>query len=460
MNIIVYLVMFGWIPIVILLFKKFPAQQAVIIGFIVAWLFLPQAKFSISGLPDYTKISATCYGVLLASFIYDNGRLNSFRFSLLDIPMLIWCICPIFSSLSNGLGLYDGLSSTLSQTMAWGIPYFLGRIYLNNITGLRNLAFGIFLGGLVYIPLCLIEIRMSPQLHRIVYGYHAHSFAQTIRAGGFRPTVFMQHGLEVGMWMMAATLIGIWLWKTNCIKQIYGIATKWLVVALLITFILVKSTGAYLLLFLGIVVFFIVWYFRTSITVLLIIASINFYLSQNIIIPEHFASQFIVSLEKVFPQERIQSLQYRIDNEILLKEKAQQKMIFGWGGWGRNRVYDYNWEGELVDISTTDSLWIIAFGINGILGLVSLFLAFFVPIIHFIRMYPGNTWCHPKLAPIAALVVVLTLYMIDCLLNFMINPIFILACGGVAGLTVERPNLKIKKDKNPRKKMASISASK
>ncbi len=448
MNILVFIAMFGWIPVVIFLFNKFPAQQAVIIGFVVAWLFLPQAKFPLSGLPDYTKVSATCYGVLLASLIYDSSRLGRFRLSLLDIPMLVWCICPLFSSLSNGLGLYDGLSSALSHIMLWGIPYFLGRLYFNNISGLRNLAFSIFLGGLIYVPLCLFEVRLSPQLHRIVYGYHPHSFSQTMRLGGFRPVIFMQHGLEVGMWMMAASLIGIWLWKTNCIQQIYGVPVRWLVFILLITFILLKSTGAYLLLFLGVGILLIAWQFNTSITILLIIASMIFYLEQNTITSYHVAERVVSPLERIFPPERIQSLQFRVDNELLLKEKAQEKIFLGWGGWNRNRVYEYNWQDELVDVSTTDSLWIIAFGVNGLVGLVSLFSALFLPIISFVRAYPSHTWSRTTVAPIAALVVVLTLYALDCLLNSMINPIFILALGGVTGLVIEpQPLTKLRKNK-------------
>ena len=438
--------MIGWIPLIIYLFQRFSAQKAVIIGFIAAWLFLPQVEFTLPGIPDYTKISATCYGILLASFIYDYGRFKSFKFSFLDIPMLIWCICPFFSSLSNDLGAYDGFSAALSQTMIWGLPYFLGRVYLNNLAGLRNLALGIFLGGLIYVPLCLIEVRLSPQLHRILYGYHAHSFAQAIRLGGFRPTVFMKHGLEVGMWMMAATLIGIWLWKVGSIRQIYGISIRWPMLALLTTFILLKSTGAYALLFLGVVILFTAWQFRTSVIVLFLILSMMFYLGQNAIASDHLANRLIAPLETIFPEDRIQSLQFRVDNEILLKEKAQQRILFGWGGWGRNRVYDYNWQGELVDISVTDSLWIIAFGTNGLIGLVSLFSAFLIPIINFIRIYPSRTWSRSKIAPIAVLVVILSLYMFDCLLNGMINPIFILAGGGVAGLTLEKSEFESNKN--------------
>ena len=428
--------MFGWIPIVFYFFSRFPARQAVILGFIVAWLFLPQKEFPLPGLPDYTKVSATCYGVAIATIIYDINRLRSFRFSWVDLPMFIWCCCPLAASLSNGLGLYDGLSAVLMQAITWGAPYFLGRIYLNSLKGLSQLAMGIFLGGLAYIPLCLFEVRMSPQLHRIVYGFSPYAFGQSIRYGGYRPSVFMQHGLEVGMFMMAATFIGIYYWKTNTVRQVYGISITWLVSALLVTFVLVKSTGAYFLLFIGIGILLFVWQFRSSIIVLLIIGSIFFYLGQNTLTDTYISDQIVTSVSKVVPEERIQSLEFRFNNEELLTDKARQKMLFGWGGWGRNRVYRYNWEGKLVDISVTDSLWIIAFGQNGLVGLLSVFSAFFVPVLAFIKRYPVIYWFKPQITPAAIITIILLLYMIDTLFNAMINPIFILACGGVAGTAV------------------------
>ena len=105
----------------------------------------------------------------------------------------------------------------LNQTVTWGIPYFLGRIYFNDLQGLRELSVAIFIGGLIYVPFCLYEIRFSPQLHRLLYGYHQHDFSQTFRFGGYRPMVFMQHGLMVGMWMGMATLAGIWLAWTGAL---------------------------------------------------------------------------------------------------------------------------------------------------------------------------------------------------------------------------------------------------
>ena len=51
------------------------------------------------------------------------------------------------------------------------------------------IAVGIFIGGLVYAPLCLIEMRLSPQLHRWIYGYMANAFAHSVRGEGYKPTV-------------------------------------------------------------------------------------------------------------------------------------------------------------------------------------------------------------------------------------------------------------------------------
>jgi hypothetical protein len=451
--------MYGWIPVVLYLFMRFPAQRAIVVSFLTALLFLPEVSFPLLGLPDYTKISATCYGILLATFIYDVGRFSSYKFGWLDVPMLCWCLCPLLSSISNNLGPYDGFSATLGQTMTWGIPYFLGRIYLNNLAGLRQLAIGIFISGLIYVPLCLYEIRFSPQLHRMLYGYHPHAdFSQTIRYDGYRPQVFMNHGLWVGLWMMTATLIGIWLWKTGVIKQLWGIHIKWLVAAILITFILCKSTGAYLYLVLGMTILFLAWRFRTSFLLSLLIGLMSLYIAQCTLTETNITNQIITSLRGVIPQERLLSLEFRFKNEDLLADKAREKILLGWGGWGRNRIYDYDWNGKLIDVSVTDSVWIITFGSNGLVGLISLLSSFFLPVIGFVQRYPASLWKNRQVAPAAALVVILALFMLDCLLNAMVNPVFALVCGGVTGVALKERETLLKDNSSPTKSSLAPSA--
>ena len=435
------LALLGWVPAVFYIFMQFPAQRAVVISFIVAWLFLPVADFVLPAIPDLTKMSATCYGILLATIVYDVGRITSFKPGWLDLPMFIWCIVPFLSSMDNGLGAYDGFSQCLEQIVTWGIPYFLGRIYLNNLAGFRELAVGIFIGGLTYVPLCLLEIRISPQLHRIVYGAHAveGQFAQTIRYGGYRPTVFMTHGLEVGMWMMAAALIGIWLWKTGVIKRLWNIPMKWLVLALVITVVLVKSTGAYFLLGFGVILLFFCNRFRTVLPFLLLSILACIYLYQSAFTETYITDQIVAGMSQVANEDRMQSLEFRFNNEELLTDHARKKMVFGWGGWGRALLYDE--DGKQLTIS--DSLWIVAFGNRGAVGLITLFSFLILPYVSlFLSRCPSRSWSKREMAPVAVLGVILFLYMIDCLLNAFINPVFVLANGAIVGYVLQEPTPK------------------
>ena len=61
----------------------------------------------------------------------------------------------------------------------------------------------------------LFEIRMSPQLHFWIYGYYPTDFIQEMRDGGFRPMVFLGHGLAVAFFTMTATVASAALWRSR-----------------------------------------------------------------------------------------------------------------------------------------------------------------------------------------------------------------------------------------------------
>src|SRR5687767_11222231 len=178
------LVVLGWIPFGILLFAMLRPRTAVLTAYLGAWLFLPlKAGLVIRILPDIDKVTAASLSVWLGVMLFDPQRLFTFRFKWYDIPMAWYCITPFMSSMANGLGYWDGMSVVLDQLVIFGIPYYIGRVYFNDWEGFRTLAVAIFVGGVIYIPFCLFEIRMSPQLHRLTYGYHQHDIAQTYRMG-------------------------------------------------------------------------------------------------------------------------------------------------------------------------------------------------------------------------------------------------------------------------------------
>ncbi len=429
MNIFVDIVLLGWIPIIILLFGIVPARRAVIVAFIGAWLFLPVAGFSITGLPDFTKMTATSYGAMLGVVLFDASRLTRFRPTWIDIPIVVYCAVPMATSLSNGLGLYDGASSVFHTTISWGLPYLIGRLYFSDLEGLRELAIGIFVGGLVYVPLCLYEIRMSPQLHDMIYGFHQHRFGQTKRFGGWRPMVFMQHGLAVGTWMAAASLVGVWLWHTKALTQIRQAPMLLLLPILVATTIMCKSMNAIVLLILGVSSLCItrLAHLRLALVCILLIPPTYMFTRVSGI----WSGAHLVRLTSdVINEERAQSINARLQYEELLITKALQRPAFGWGGWGRNRVYDERGK----DLTVTDGLWIIAFGKTGLVGLCALTATFLVPLTLLLWRWPIGMWYHPATAPAAVVAVLLGLFMVDSLLNAMVNPIFTLGAGGLGGM--------------------------
>ena len=56
-----------------------------------------------------------------------------------------------------------------------------------------------------------------------------------------------------------------------------------------------------------------------------------------------------------------------------------EKPLFGWGGWGRNRVFSKE-DGK--DLSITDGQWAIEIGETGILGFLIYYAILFTPLFY------------------------------------------------------------------------------
>jgi hypothetical protein len=424
MTVLVPISLFGWIPAVILIFALRPPRQAALLSFLIAWLFLPVAAYSFQGAPDLTKMSATCVGVLIATLIFDTPRLSGFRPHWVDLPMIVWCAVPFASSVSNNLTMYDGFSESLRQTINWGLPYLIGRLYLSDCISLRQLAMFIIAGGAIYLPLCLYEIKMSPQLHAFVYGFVPAGWGHVKRFGGWRPVVFMDSGLMLGMWMAAASLLGVWMWSGRSLGRVFWrIPTTSLLVLLVVTTILCKSLLAITLFGVGIIVLYASRQLQSAAPLALLVAVPILYMGARAGLG--WSGGELVSIASMAGEERTESLQVRLRNEDILGEKALERPWVGWGGWGRSRPTGKK--------TITDGLWIIALGQNGLVGLAAITAVQLLPAILLIRKVPVAHWCAPVWAPAVGLAALLALYAVDNLLNAMVNPIYLLAVGGLNG---------------------------
>jgi tetratricopeptide (TPR) repeat protein len=420
--------LWSWIPIALLLFAILPPRKAVLVSSIAGWLFLPNLSFDIPGLPDYTKHSAVVLGALLGMALFDAGRVGRLRFRWYDLPVVIWCTCPFVSSLTNGLGAYDGVSAVLGQLFLWGFPYLVGRCYFDDCEGVQDLAVAIVVGGLIYVPLCLWEIRMSPQLSYKIYEVGGWT-ADSVRYGGYRPRVFMSTGLELAMWMIASSLTGIWLWASGSVRRLWGYPFGTLLGILIGTTILCKSTGALVLLLVGLVISWLIWKMKWRWLLWILVLVPPMY--EGLRVTNLMSRRSIVeTAEVLFNEYRVQSLDFRLENEDLLAAKALEQPFFGWGGWSRARVFDTTGR----DMSITDGYWIILLGNQGLIGLGSGTLVLLLPLILLIHRVPPRRWIEPRFGAAAALAILLILYMIDNLFNAMMNPIYALAVGGLTAL--------------------------
>jgi hypothetical protein len=428
--------LFGWVLATMVAFSRVSTQQAVVFSVICGFLLLPVASYHWQGIPTYDKSTAIALGLLLGGLLSGSRKRAPLRLGWNDFPMILWCfVVPLASALSNGLGWHDGLSGVARNFLCWGVFFWAGKRYLNDSDALRTLALGVVFGGLLYFPLILFEIRMSPQLSNIFYGFFPHSFAQHIRFGGYRPIVFMEHGLMVSLWMALATTTAYWLWRAGRARSISGI--PWLIVFLSLfgATLLCKSGNGWFGLAAGIGGFAYYRSARSTRLFQLLLLLIPFYMVLRI--TNAFSAQQVESLvAHFFAEERVQSLGARLLQEELFNARALERLLFGWGSYGAGWPVD-PMTGQLV-LRAVDSLWVITLNKYGTLGLASLFLALGIgPWLAFgaaARARRRSAWearAFPTDA--VALGLIVTLSVIDSLVNALVNPIYVLVTGALVG---------------------------
>jgi hypothetical protein len=437
--------LFGWLALTVIFFRKMPSRRAVLCSVIGGVLFLPMASYDIPGFISYGKPTAIALGLILATVLHQGETRTRFRLMPQDVPMMVWCfVVPLATSLSNGLGLYDAISSMLTLSLSWGVVYWVGRVYFSELSSARQLCQAILIGGLLYVPLCLFEVRMSPQLSNYIYGFFPHSFAQHYRYGSFRPIVFMQHGLMVALWMAESSVVAFWMWRSREITRLKGIPMALLVLALVTTTVLCKSANGWVFLALGTLSWFYYRKLRSTWLLRIFIIIIPAYMLVRI---SGLVSteQVIGAAQRVFDEERVASLSIRLLQENLFNAHALQRVLFGWGGWGRGWPVDPA-TGERA-ITMVDSFFVIMFSTYGLVGLISLFSALLIGPWTVLRAHKRVGKVRDIGGPdsnsldLVLLSLVVIMFALDSLMNAMGNPVYVLCAGALVsyGKRIEEP---------------------
>lgn len=438
-NPLAYLVLALWPLVTVALFRKLPVERALILSLLLGYLFLPerQAAFDLPLIPPLHKHNipaltafACClwlYGVkgsiLPQSAI---GKTLLFVYIFSPIATVISNPNPVFFGIVTlpGLGIKDAIALTLQQFLLV-LPFLMARQFLASGGAQRDLLKAFVVAGLVYSVLMLIEVRLSPQLNMWTYGYYQHIFAQAIRDDGYRPVVFLYHGLWVAFFCMTAAVSAFALWR-----QERGTGNLWMLLAALylsVVLVLSKSLGA-LIFFVALVpcVLLLGRIAQVKVAILIGVLAMGYPLLKGAeLVPE----EGILAQAEAIDPTRADSLRFRFDNENILLDRAAQKPIFGWGSWGRNQIYDPV-SGQLA--TTSDGRWVIVIGIYGWVGFLAEFGLLLLPLLMLWReaISSHGKNVSPYIAPLSLL---LAVNMFDMLPNASLTPLTWLLAGALLG---------------------------
>lgn len=425
------IVLLAWPLVMGLLTAILPVRKIVILSIIGGNLFLPQTGIALPGFPNYTKPLAAGLGALLAALILAAPKLFSWKPKPIDLFFFAFLIAPGISSTINSLGPWDTTSVIVNRFLEWGVAYWIGRTLFQDQNAIREIAVGFVVAGIAYAPLCIWESVMSPQLSRQIYGFRPSEFGMTKRMGGWRPMVFMQHGLAVGAWMAASALVAWILWRSKAIKHIWSIPMSAIAIGLVVVTIGLRSAGAAILLLGLIAAAEFVQATKLRLALLALILMPTGYIGLRTI---GWEGQEMVQMASFLGEERAGSLSTRLENDTIIAEKAMQRPVFGWGGWGRWRV-----KNELgVDITVSDSWWAILLGSTGVFGLIAAYGTFVAPMFILIRKKTQRRIFEGAQGAAWAIGLALLLFVLDTLANAMPNTSFMLAAGVMSSFVLAR----------------------
>ncbi len=407
-------------------------------AFAFGQLFLPASLyFDLPVLPPLGKSELASLMPLLGLLM--NSRVKVTRRDLFGgIAFMIWAGVAGYTAtvLTNGdslvfgpkritgLSVNDGIAESFGFLVNVGASFWIGRLTIRSPRDLEDALKVLLLFGIIHVPMCLFELRMSPQLHKMVYGYSVISFRNIMRSGGFKPVGFLVGGLAMSIFLFSVVA------TAGILKQlkvrVAGLgAGVWMLVVLGVLAIS-KNLGANVFA----VIFLLVTTFAgpkgvARVARVLVVAFLFYPVAR---IKGWIDFDPLVQWIAQYSEERATSLQVRLINEEALAERAMLRPWFGWGGYGRSKVFDENG----ISQNLLDGAWVITLGESGIVGFLARFSVIFQPVWWWskhLRHLPKR-----EMALIAGLTLMLAFRVADYLPNGFFTTLPVFFGGALVGL--------------------------
>lgn len=368
----------AWPVVAIALYRTRPAAEATLWTILGALLLLPTGVFiKLPMIPAVDKNSVPNLCALIGCiYLLPRRERAGSAFGIVEILALLLIFSPVITAAFNndtiaigdrvlpGVGYYDGISALLSQFVIF-LPFFIARRALRDSSGAETVVRCLVVAGLLYSFPMLLEVRLSPQLSNWIYGFFPSGFISEVRYGGYRPVVFMKNGLTAAFFMMTTFLAAIALWRVKERIKPFPLAGPPVYLGAIL--VLFKSFGA--LIYAVLVGIFVRWMKpKTQLRLAVVLACIGV-LYPVLRMTDAFPDNFLVETAASFDKDRADSLQIRFHQERQLLDRASERLAFGWGRYGRNRVYEESGK----DSSITDGAWIQTLGQFGLVGFLAQF---------------------------------------------------------------------------------------
>jgi hypothetical protein len=437
-NWLATLALLFWPVVALWLYNTQPINRATLWTILGAALLLPMGVFIklAPGIPQFDKISIPNLAALMGCILYSRRPMRFWNgFGLAEVLLLMSLIGPFITSELNGdlvysgrltlpsVGHYDALSAVVAEFL-FLLPFFLGRQVLRNATDNAEIFHVLVIAGLIYSLPMLFELRMSPQLNYWVYGYYASDFGQQVRDGGFRPTVFLGHGLAVAFFTMMTAVAAATLWRVQ--GRILRLPGAGITAYLSAILILCKTLSA--LIYGAALVPLVRWAkprLQIRIALVLVAIALSYPLLRS---ADLVPTTTMIDMARSISVDRADSLKTRIVQEQQLLDRASERLLFGWGRFGRSRVRDNNGK----DISITDGRWVITLGQFGLFGFLAEFGLLSLPIFRAASALKFADSMGDGVL-LAALTLMLAINIVDLLLNSELTPWTWLLAGSLLG---------------------------
>ncbi len=435
-------VLIAWLPFGIAMLSQRDGARATLIVLLGGILLLPEAiALDLPGLPSVGKTSVVSLALLIGMLLFHSRRARAVG---LGTHWLDWVVASgmVFAlgtvatnrdstAVDRGLVLWDSASEIFAELTLLAIPFWVGRVFFRDAKDLRLLYVILLAAAAVYALLALVEVRMSPQLNKWVYGYRQHSWGHVVRFGGWRPQVFMSHGLALALFLCVSTVAAFVAYKTRLV--VFGFSVRYVAWFLGAVTVLCKSLAAIVytavfapLVFLG---------RPRTITRVGLVAALTFAIYPVLRATDVFPTDGVAAVAGAISAERQQSLTYRFDFEDEALARAMKRPWFGWGGFGRAtyREGQTRWTSMVID-----GYWILRFGHSGVFALLAFMLVIVWPVWLVHRALP-RIRAPDEARQLAGLAVILAVFAIDTLPNAINHGLPLLIAGAMTTLSTTLP---------------------